>query len=339
MPILPSRELSALRRSLLAWYDANRRDLPWRKDADPYRVWVSEVMLQQTRVAAVIEHYARFMKRFPTVQALAAAREQSVLAAWSGLGYYHRARRMHQAARAIARERKGEFPNRAAGWLELPGIGRYTAAAIASIAFAAPVAVVDGNVERVLARLTGIAEGREAVWTQAETLLDRHRPGDFNQAMMELGATICAPRAPQCLACPLMQWCKTRGAEPPRPQPARNRQRLSYALVRRSDAVLLVQRATDARLMAGMWELPEIPGNEFDGDQPIATFRHSITNTDYSIAVYRLPARRRETGSQHRWFTPREWQRLPLTGLTRKILRKLMPESGSALAESKKRND
>ena len=149
-----------LRRSLLGWYDAHRRDLPWRRDADPYRMWVSEIMLQQTRVAAVLDHYARWMERFPTVQALAAAREQSVLALWSGLGYYHRARRLHQAAKVIARERKGEFPRTAEAWRELPGIGRYTAAAIASIAFGEPVAVVDGNVERVLERLFGRARGK-----------------------------------------------------------------------------------------------------------------------------------------------------------------------------------
>ena len=188
-----------LRHALLAWYDAHRRDLPWRRDRDPYRVWVSEIMLQQTRVAAVLEHYARFMKRFPTVKALAAARESSVLAAWSGLGYYHRARRMHQAARQIVGEHGGEFPGTAEEWLELPGIGRYTAAAIASIAFGEAVAVVDGNVERVLERLLGRDGGREAAWQHAEALLDRERPGDFNQAMMELGATICTPRSPQCL--------------------------------------------------------------------------------------------------------------------------------------------
>src|SRR5271166_307396 len=156
---LASTKIASLRRALLHWYNQNRRDLPWRRDADPYRVWVSEIMLQQTRVAAVFDHYARWMERFPTVQALASAREQSVLALWSGLGYYHRARRLHQAAKVIARERKGEFPRTAESWRELPGIGRYTAAAIASIAYGESVAVVDGNVERVLDRLFGRAEG------------------------------------------------------------------------------------------------------------------------------------------------------------------------------------
>src|SRR5664279_4349503 len=210
---LTLREIASLRRALLLWYVAYRRDLPWRRDADPYRVWVSEIMLQQTRVAAVLDHYARFLQRLPTVQALAAAREQSVLALWSGLGYYHRARRLHQAAKVIARERDGEFPRTAEAWRELPGIGRYTAAAIASIAFGEPVAVVDGNVERVIERLFGGAEGKESAWQHAEALLDRARPGDFNQAMMELGATVCTPRAPQCVLCPLYTWCQSRGVQ------------------------------------------------------------------------------------------------------------------------------
>src|SRR5271165_4170957 len=181
---LNSPTLRKLRRGLLRWYEQNHRDLPWRQDTDPYRVWVSEIMLQQTRVAAVLDHYARFLRRFPAVQALAAAREPSVLAAWSGLGYYHRARSMHQAAKVIVRERQGEFPRTAEEWSKLPGIGRYTAAAIASIAFGEAVAAVDGNVERVLGRMFGRDTGKKNAWQRAESLLDRARPGDFNQAMM-----------------------------------------------------------------------------------------------------------------------------------------------------------
>ena len=294
-------------------------------------------MLQQTRVAAVLDHYARFMQRFPTVQALAAAREQSVLALWSGLGYYHRARRLHQAAKVIARERNGEFPRTAEAWRELPGIGRYTAAAIASIAFGEPVAVVDGNVERVLERLFGRAEGRESAWQQAEALLDRARPGDFNQAMMELGATVCTPRAPQCLVCPLHDWCQSRGADAPKPQPARKRKQLHYALARKGDSVLLVQRPADASRMAGMWELPETsaanPANEV-----LAKFRHSITDTDYEVSVVQAPAALvRTLDGNARWFTRKQWQKLALTGLARKVLRKLAAESSSRGIESKKK--
>ncbi len=335
---LPPSDLRYLRRSLLDWYDAHHRDLPWRREniggrqlpgvgncgvtRDPYPIWVSEIMLQQTRVAAVLDHYARWMQRFPTVHDLAKAREQSVLALWSGLGYYHRARRLHQAAKVIAHERKGEFPTSAEAWRELPGIGRYTAAAIASIAFAEPVAVVDGNVERVLARIFGEAQGREAAWQRAETLLDRTRPGDFNQAMMELGATICTPRAPQCLVCPLITWCATRGAEAPKPQPVRKRRQVHYALARKADSILLVQRPADTKRMAGMWELPEIVADP--KQEPLAKLRHSITDTDYEVSV--LPASAqllRSLDGYVRWFTRKQWQKLALTGLTRKILRKL----------------
>jgi A/G-specific adenine glycosylase len=325
LPLTP-REIANFRRSLLEGYDSHRRDLPWRNNSDPYRIWVSEIMLQQTRVAAVLDYYACWMQRFPTVQALAAAREQSVLALWSGLGYYHRARRLHKAAKVIVRERNGEFPHTAEAWCELPGIGRYTAAAIASIAFAEPVAVVDGNVERVLERLFGRSEGREAVWKQAEALLDRGCPGDFNQAMMELGATICTPRAPQCLLCPLYKWCQSRGAEvpAPRPPPLRKRRQVNYALARKGPSVLLVQRRADAQRMAGMWELPELaaaPAQEL-----LAKLRHSITDTDYAVSVVPASANLVESlDGNARWFTPKQRQKLPLTGLTRKVLRKLAP--------------
>jgi A/G-specific adenine glycosylase len=278
-------------------------------------------MLQQTRVTAVLDHYARWMQRFPTVQSLARAREQSVLAIWSGLGYYHRARRLHQAAKLIVRERNGGFPRTAEGWRELPGIGRYTAAAIASIAFGEPVAVVDGNVERVLDRIFGQADTREGNWERAEALLNRSRPGDFNQAMMELGATICTPRTPQCLICPLNPWCRSCGAEVAKPQSARIREQLCYAFACDAGSVLLVQRPRDAKRMAGMWELPEISAYS---DDPIATFRHSITDTDYEVAIHSAPeAMIRSLNGRARWFNRRQWGKLALTGLTRKVLRKL----------------
>jgi A/G-specific adenine glycosylase len=325
---LSTASLKQLRRALLNWYDQNHRALPWRRDSDPYRVWVSEIMLQQTRVAAVLDHYARFLERFPTVQALAAAHEPSVLAAWSGLGYYHRARRMHQAARVIARERKGSFPRTAEEWQELPGIGRYTAAAVASIAFREPVAVLDGNVERVLERMSGRDEGREAAWQIAEALLDHDGPGDFNQAMMDLGATICTPRAPQCLLCPLNPWCQARGAEAMRRQAPRKRKHLCYALACRNGAVLLVRRPTNASLMAGMWELPTMAEIQRDGHKPAMKLRHSITDTDYEVSVI-LTSKEDLPGLQGgaRWFSRKRWERLPLTGLARKILRRLPVES------------
>src|SRR5271166_6598830 len=185
--------LTAFQSTLLCWYDEHRRDLPWRGTRDPYRIWLSEIMLQQTRVAAVIGHYRTFLERFPNVQALASASEDAVLAVWSGLGYYRRARMLHQAAQQIAEQHGGCFPRNSAALLALPGIGRYTAAAIASIAFAEPVAVVDGNVKRVLERFTGVDLTPPEIWQQAQALLANSRPGDFNQAMMELGATVCVP--------------------------------------------------------------------------------------------------------------------------------------------------
>ena len=312
-----------LRLAVLRWYDACRRNLPWRRDVDPYRVWVSEIMLQQTRVRAVLDHYARWIERFSTVQDLAKAREQSVLASWSGLGYYHRARRLHQAAKVIVRERKGKFPRTAEGWRELPGIGRYTAAAIASIAFGEPVAVVDGNVERVLDRMFGRSDEREQNWQRAAALLDHLRPGDFNQAMMEVGATLCTPRAPQCFICPLNYWCQSRGAEVLKPQAVRKQKQLHYALACEGGSVLLIQRSHDAKRMAGMWELPEIA---IPHDEPIATFRHSITDSDYFVAVHPAPgALLQGLNGNVRWCSRKQWEKMALTGLTRKVLRKLAP--------------
>jgi A/G-specific adenine glycosylase len=336
---LSPASLPELRLTLLSWYARNKRDLPWRRDADPYRVWVSEIMLQQTRVAAVLGHYKRFMRRFPKVQRLAAARESSALAAWSGLGYYHRARRMHQAARAIVRKLHGKFPGNEEEWRKLPGIGRYTAAAIASIAFGEAVAAVDGNVERVLTRVFGHAEGREATWRRAEMLLDRERPGDFNQTMMELGATVCTPRAPQCLLCPLNRWCKSRGADAVRPQTARKHKQLCYALVQKGKNVLLAQRPANTSLMAAMWELPSVPESGRDGNEPVARLRHSITDTDYEVLVFSVaPDGLQSPKGNTRWFSRKQWERLPLTGLTRKVLHRLLVESGDKAAESNQRS-
>jgi A/G-specific adenine glycosylase len=202
------------RRALLAWYDANRRDLPWRRTSDPYAIWLSEIMLQQTRVAAVLDHYRIFLERFPNISSLAAASEDSVLAAWSGLGYYRRARMLHKCAAEVVDQHSGNFPHTAEALLALPGIGRYTAAAVASIAFQQPVAVVDGNVERILDRLTGRTLLPTQCWRHAQQLLAPSRPGDFNQALMELGATVCLPRQPRCLICPVRKYCTTRGELP-----------------------------------------------------------------------------------------------------------------------------
>ena len=303
-------------------------------------------MLQQTRVAAVIAHYHEFLRRFPTVEKLARAREASVLAAWSGLGYYRRARMLHAAAKLVAR--RGAFPATAEELRSLPGIGRYTAAAIASIAFGECVAVVDGNVERVLQRVLGRKISGGELWIAAEELMDRERPGDFNQAMMELGATVCTPRAPACLTCPVIELCATRGELAGALKPQRQRKReIHYALDYRDRAVFLVRRTRDARLMAGMWELPEVEGAVIsagekripparfasrrndeaygNGDgaatppEPYLMLQHSITVTDYTVRVWRMPA---PSGIDGEWIAVGRLARVALTGLARKILRK-----------------
>jgi A/G-specific adenine glycosylase len=324
--------LHEFRSQLLAWYEVNARDLPWRKNRDPYRVWISEIMLQQTRVAAVIEHYRQFLRRFPTVEKLAAARESSVLAAWSGLGYYRRARMLRAAAKVVAYRLGGKFPSTSAGLRDLPGIGPYTAAAVASIAFDEPAAAVDGNVERVIERISGAGFSNRRIWKTAGQLLDRDRPGDFNQAMMELGATVCTPRAPACLTCPVADLCSTRGECPANPKLQRpNKREIHYALHCRNHAVFLVQRPPDAQLMAGMWELREIRrpdqagscSGEVRKNRPptelLFSVRHSITTTNYTVRVWRLEDEGRSVGE---WVPARRLPTLALTGLARKILRR-----------------
>jgi len=272
-------------------------------------------MLQQTRVVAVLGHYEEFLQRFPTVHKLAAAREASVLAAWSGLGYYRRARDMHAAAKIIVRC-GGKFPSNAAEWLLLPGIGRYTAAAIASIASGEAVAVVDGNVKRVLSRVLGedLAEGE--LWRAAEALLSQEQPADFNQALMELGATVCLPERALCHACPVIQLCATRGClKNSRSQAPQHKREIGYALGRKNGSVFLTQRPKEASLMPGMWELPEFQSTE---KTALLTLRHSITVTNYLVRVNQATPKKRTPGQ---WVHRSRITRLPLTGLTQKILR------------------
>jgi A/G-specific adenine glycosylase len=345
---LASRKRISFRRALLNWYHLHQRDLPWRRTRDPYRIWLSEIMLQQTRVAAVVEYYRTFLDRFPTIEALAAATEDDVLSAWSGLGYYRRARMLHRCAIEVVQNHGGRLPKDPAALLALPGIGRYTAAAIASIAFSEPVAVVDGNVERVLRRVLGGSLDSSQAWQHAQEFLEKSRPGDFNQAMMELGATVCVPRAPQCQACPVKKWCATRGVVPNNnPRLRQHKKQVWCSLEERrrkangvntiigSDdrEIRLVQRSKKAALMAGMWELPQ-SSEPPDADNSAAwrTFRHSVTITDYTVHVLRTACSRRKSHSQPKsvfgekrkngkWIAARNIAQVPITGLTRKILR------------------
>jgi A/G-specific adenine glycosylase len=316
-----------IRRNLLAWYERNRRDLPWRRTEDPYRIWISEIMLQQTRVQAVIPYYERFLARFPDVQALAAAPEAEVLACWSGLGYYSRARNLQRAARQIAAA--GEFPRAYDSILGLAGVGEYTAAAVASIAFGLPHAVLDGNVKRVLARLRNesgeITSARtvERLRRAAVQLLDPAHPGRFNQAMMELGATLCVPRAPACTECPVAAFCQARGAGTAAQLPVKLRRRepvriaSTLLLVERNHQVLLWQRPEDSGRMAGFWELPEaaqLPGARMEED--LGEFQHSITHHRYTFRLHRAKAGRIPPG--FRWIEPASFVALPLSTIARK---------------------
>ena len=317
---LQATQVAKFRKALLRWYEKDRRDLPWRRNRDPYHIWISEIMLQQTRVGAVLLRYEKFLHRFPDITRLAKAREASVLAEWSGLGYYRRARNLHTAARLIVRDRDSELPKTAEQWRSLPGIGRYTAAAIASIAFHEPVAVLDGNVERVLRRVLGGSPRNGELWQAADGFLDHNRPGDFNQAMMELGALVCLPGAPNCARCPVAKFCRTRGRGRTKVRkPRQFKRQVFYSLVLRAASVLLVKRSLNEKLMPGMWELPEVHAElHADAREPLFSLKHAITVTDFT--VYVVP----ETEDRARgiWISVSRLNSLPLTGLARKILRR-----------------
>jgi len=337
-------KIATLRRCLIGWYELNRRDLPWRSRTDPYAIWVSEIMLQQTRVAVVVDRYQAFMARFPTLFALALAPEQEVLALWSGLGYYRRARMLHKAAQFVAKNLQGNLPTTSIGLRALPGIGAYTAAAIASIAFGEPVAVVDGNVERVLCRLAGwenasragAAALRRKIENLAGRLVDHQRPGDFNQALMELGATVCLPRNPQCLVCPVAADCKTRGEHKTSPRPRMLSREVAHALSVRMGRsvtkthgatmreVLLEQRPPMQTVMPGMWELPVLRDAAVPEEYLRMTVRHSIMQVNYYVRVRTVFEDDVEAmtvaGGERRWVPLGEAAGMALTGLTRKVL-------------------
>lgn len=321
---LAAKAIPHFRRALLTWYEANHRDLPWRKTSDPYAIWLSEIMLQQTRVGAVLDHYRIFLERFPDVATLASASEDAVLAAWSGLGYYRRARMLHRCAREVVEKHDGHFPGCARALQELSGVGRYTAAAVASIAFREPVAVVDGNVERVLQRIENRELPVNESWVRAQERLSPAQPGDFNQAMMELGATICLPREPRCLICPIRQWCAAKGEiQLSRASVPQQKCQIWCSLERRDGHVKLVRRSKKVSLMAGMWELPQWQkAPSAAGDSHWRTFRHSITITDYTVHVLRnsgwLNTSTAKSGGK--WVAIKQIPHLPITGLTRKIL-------------------
>jgi A/G-specific adenine glycosylase len=343
--------VAAVRPALLQWYAAFRRDLPWRRTTDPYAVWVSEIMLQQTRVAVVIPYYERFLTRLPTIAALARADLQTVLHLWAGLGYYSRARNLHAAAVQIVERHGGAFPPEPAQARALPGIGEYTAAAILSIAFGARLPSVDGNVERVLCRVAGL-EGdpkrgatRRALRKLAQELVDCDRPGDVNQALMELGATVCLPAAPACGDCPLAAACEARRqgrqADLPR-RPARvplERRTAAAAIVRHEGKVLLAQRPPQG-VWAGLWEFPQVEvahhgprelaahlrealGITADVGPRVLTVRHGIMNRQVTLHVYEARVQADEGTLEgyvaRRWVEARATDGLALSAPHRRI--------------------
>lgn len=338
VPAAPQRPRSPIADALLGWYRSGNRDLPWRKTKDPYAIWVSEIMLQQTRVEAVVPYYDRFLARFPTVEALASAPGPEVLAAWSGLGYYSRIRNLHRAAQMVAEA--GSFPSTHEEILALPGVGEYTAAAIASIAFGLPHAVLDGNVLRVMARLTADFGdiGAQATRKRLRDLAQRELPpaaaGDYNQALMELGATVCLPREPRCLLCPIAEPCRARaeGLQDQLPTKLRRTEMVAVEttllLAERTmegdggRELLLWQRPASNR-MAGFWELPEahmLPGAPLG--ETIRTFRHSIMNHAHRCQVVATTVESAPPGFA--WVAGSKLGELPLSTMARKALRDRM---------------
>lgn len=332
---IPAEEF---RQALLAWYRHAHRKLPWRETTDPYRVWLSEIMLQQTRVAAALPYYERFVDRFPTIESLAEAPEQNLLAAWSGLGYYSRARNMQKAARQVVKA--GGFPSDYDGIRRLSGIGDYTAAAIASICFDLPHVVVDGNVLRVISRLTNDAGDiqstpvRRRMREEAERLLDPEQPALFNQAIMELGALVCLPKSPQCLLCPVRTHCRAQEAGTQSQLPVKLRRTEPVAiektllLIQQNGDIVLWQRGAQSSRLAGFWELPEreqLPAAQLTGP-PAGMVRHTITHHQYTFTVQ--PAAVRSLPDGFCWVPLASLTDIPVSTVTRKALR-IMPESGA----------
>jgi A/G-specific adenine glycosylase len=355
---LKARALRTLQSRLLAWFRAHRRELPWRASRDPYRVWVAEIMLQQTRIAAVIPYYDRFLRRFPDVGTLVRARQSEVLKFWSGLGYYSRARNLHAAANTIVAQHNGEFPRDLKAALSLPGIGRYTAAAVLSIAYDEPLAVLDGNVARVLARLGAVRGDLRTprTWTSllktADQLLSRSAASDWNQALMELGETICTPQSPQCAACPISRWCKAhaQGLANEIPAPRKKRPtvnvKIAAAIFRDPQGRTLLVKdpgAHDHVLFSRMWQFPAVevkrhPSAELAKHlratlgtngitlEALPEARHGVTFRNVTLLPFlarvdHLPA---NAGTKGRVLPLKSIARLPISSATRKIAASLV---------------
>lgn len=341
-----------LRRRLLGWFRRHARDLPWRGTSDPYLVWVSEIMLQQTQVVTVVPYFERFVKCFPTVDALAIASEDQVLKLWEGLGYYRRARQMHKAAQVIASEHGGQFPRDPDQVRGLPGIGRYTAGAILSIAFDARQPILEANTIRAISRLlayrgdTTSTEGQRVLWAAAEEFLPSKNSGDFNQALMELGSEICAPRAPACDQCPLATLCPTRahGLQDVVPAP---KKKTRYEAIREACVVIwkkqkvLLRRCAEGERWAGLWDYPRfeieasrgqalidelatkvagITGISVEAGRRLTTIKHGVTRFRIELACYEARwVRGRARGDNLNWVGAAQLRDYPLNVSARRI--------------------
>jgi A/G-specific adenine glycosylase len=363
-PVLGPAWKRTLRRKLLLWYRRNRRDLPWRRTHDPYRIWVSEIMLQQTQVDTVVPYYHRFIKALPNVAALAAADEHDVLRLWEGLGYYRRARQLHRAAGDIVKRHAGRFPRSLEDVRQLPGIGRYTAGAILSIAYDQRAPILEANTIRVFARLVamdadlGTTASQQTLWTVAETVLPRRNCRDFNQALMELGSLVCTPRSPRCDQCPLASVCESnrRGIQEQIPRrraklPSEDVLEASVAVRRRGD--LLLRRRTSGERWAGLWDFLRFPlsarlgearrrelvdsvrqqsGLAVQGLRSVATLKHGVTRFRITLECYTaesIAARPRLSPGEWRWVDPVELNSLPLSVTGRRFSR-LLEEAAAA---------
>ncbi len=352
--ISPSRARSFSAR-LLAWYTAHKRDLPWRRDAhDPYRVWVSETLLQQTQVATVIPYYERFLARFPTVQSLASAPLDDVLKTWEGAGYYARARHLHRAAQEIVARFNGRVPSTVEELVSLPGVGRYTAGAVASIAFNRDAPVVDGNVSRVLCRYFKIESElqsgvtRDLLWELVAQLLPSGSAGDFNQALMELGARVCTPRKPNCTVCPIKRSCRARRVGRQEELPVKRKKKplphhhIAVGVVRKRGKILIARRK-DAAMLGGLWEFPgghrekreslkacvarevrEELGIEIAVGDKIAEVEHAYSHFTITLHAFHcewISGRPRALGcAAYKWVAPRELTRYAFPAANRKVI-------------------
>ena len=347
--------MNRLASTLLAWYQANKRILPWRGHPAAYAVWVSEIMLQQTRVETVIPYFQAWMRLFPDIQSLSQASEQDVLNAWEGLGYYSRARNLHKAAKIVVQEYEGEIPRDLDELRKLPGIGRYTLGAIASIAFDMDVPALDGNIKRVYSRIFDVEEpvdstqGERLLWQLAEKNLPRGQAGDYNQALMDLGATICVARNPRCLICPVMKLCKARqnGTQNQRPVMKPKKEVPHYihaaAVIIERGRVLLAQRPSEG-LLGGMWEFPNErvngdpraelakalkagyglrlrvkPSQGARKSEPLGTVQHGYSHFSVTVHVFRCELMAKPVGTNLKWVSLKNLEEYPMGRIDRQI--------------------